>query len=36
MRVISSAPGGANGVSTGCTAFAWVVCANVTGPVSQP
>jgi hypothetical protein len=48
MRVISSAPGGANGTSTGWsvqihnqggnafTAFAWVVCANVTGPVSQP
>ena len=44
-RVVSSAPGGANGTSTGWsvqvhneggstfTAFAWVVCANVQGPV---
>jgi collagen triple helix repeat protein len=44
-RIVSSAPGGANGNSTGWsvqvhneggaafTAFAWAVCANVTGPV---
>ena len=44
-RIVSSAPGGANGNSTGWsvqvhneggsafTAFTWAVCANVTGPV---
>lgn len=48
MRVISSAPGGVNGTSTGWSvqvhneggnafsAFAWVVCANVQGAVSTP
>ena len=47
-RVVSSAPGGANGTPTGWTVqvhndegsafttFAWVVCANVTGTISQP
>ncbi|HVG74397.1 MAG TPA: hypothetical protein VM824_03395 [Thermoleophilaceae bacterium] len=47
-RVVSSAPGGDNGTATGWTVqvhneegnafttFAWAVCANVTGPVSQP
>ena len=48
MRVVSSAPGGVNGTSTGWSvqvlnqggaafsAFAWVVCADVNGAVSQP
>ena len=48
MRVVSSSPGGLNGTSTGWSvqvhneggsafsAFAWVVCANVNGAVSQP
>jgi len=48
MRVVSSAPGGANGTSTGWsaqvhnqggsafTAFTWVVCANVNGAVGAP
>ncbi|HEX6654011.1 MAG TPA: hypothetical protein VF072_14800 [Thermoleophilaceae bacterium] len=47
-RVVSSAPGGDNGTPTGWTVqvhneegdqfytFAWAICANVTGPVSQP
>jgi hypothetical protein len=48
MRVVSSAPGGVNGTSTGWSvqvhnqggstfsAFAWVVCADVNGAISQP
>jgi hypothetical protein len=48
MRVVSSAPGGLNGTSTGWStqvhneggsafsAFAWVVCANVQGAISTP
>jgi hypothetical protein len=48
MRVVSSAPGGVNGTSTGWSvqvhnqggstfsAFAWVVCADVNGTISQP
>jgi hypothetical protein len=47
-RIVSSAPGGDNGTPTGWTVqvhneegaafttFAWVVCANVQGAVSQP
>jgi hypothetical protein len=48
MRVVSSAPGGVNGTSTGWSvqvlnqggsafsAFTWVVCADVNGAISQP
>ena len=48
MQIVSSAPGGANGTSTGWSvqvhnqggnafsAFAWVVCAKVSGAVSTP
>ena len=48
MRVVSSAPGGVNGTATGWSvqvlnqggaafsAFAWVVCADVNGAISQP
>jgi hypothetical protein len=48
MRIVSSAPGGVNGTSTGWSvqvhneggsafsAFTWVVCAKVSGAISSP